>query len=135
MGAEVACDPPGKCVHESIKLGIGHSAVDIAISFGQLPGEVVRTKEDLKGPSASNQPGEARHGSATWHRTHAYFGLADQRLFDAGKPDVACQDEFAAGSSRTASDLCNRHDGDAAEPGKDIDPRMHASRTVRHVEG
>src|SRR6201999_3093267 len=90
--------------NEGVEIGIGQSAIHIAVGFGLLSSDVFRAQEHLKGAVSADELGQPGHWTAAGNHADTHFPLRDDGFFAAGETHVACKRDLAAVASCPAAD-------------------------------
>src|SRR5205823_6147679 len=98
-------DPARERVDEAVQLRVRKSPVDVSISFRGVAVEVVRAENDLERAATADQMWEAFRAAAAGMQSHPDFRLAQSRVLARREAHVAGDDELAAHTTDTASDL------------------------------
>lgn len=110
-------DTPGETVHELLKFGVRHDAVDVAVLGGERCGDVIAAQEDLERATPADEAGQPGHWTTAGDRADADLELSEDRLV-RGETDIGGEDELAAGTPGAATDSRDRGNGHLAEPQK-----------------
>ncbi len=121
------CDACRHSLDEPIEFGIGHRAVDVAVTLCKFAINVIGTKEYLERAASSDQTRQPRHWSSAWDKAGADLPLRKNRLFPAGKPHVAGEREFAAHAGSPATDRCDGNNRSAAQSNQHVRQRLQSS--------
>src|SRR6202030_4036835 len=68
-------DPRGKCIYESVQIGVGQRPINVAIGFGLVCSDVFRAQEYLYGAVSPDESWKPSHWAAAGDHPHAHLPL------------------------------------------------------------
>src|SRR6202011_6367157 len=83
-------------IDETVQFRIREGAIDVTVTFGCVPVEIIAAEDDFEGATAADQVREAFGASAARMQANCDFGLPKPRVLARCEAHVAREDKLAA---------------------------------------